>query len=348
MMSWRVPVRPYSPDRRRILGALAASPLLAACQSPLEAPERGPIAAAFLGPVDDGGFHEQGYRGLLRIRDELRIPIHPVDRIGTERESIATALRALAQSDATMIVVHGREASEPAQRVAWEFPRKRFTLIQGDRLRPNLCIYRLRKEQSAWMAGAAAGLLTRSGIVGHVSDHDDDAMHDLHAAFAAGARGANAKVRVLNPDMRSTHGRLELSRVVSAHVDAGADPLFVTGVPPHAIDAVREGARRRNARLIGEGRDWVAARPDAFVASAVVDTGAVILQVGRDLQDAMWRGDIVRHYGLRYPDMVRLVVAPAIPATVLAALDEFRGQVAAGRIQVPMSDRDSKLDTAPR
>lgn len=348
MTSWSAPVRPYSPDRRRILGALAASPLLAACQSPLEAPERGPIAAAFFGPIDDGGVHEQGYRGLLRIRDELNIPIRSVDRIGTDRDAVLSALRALAQSDATMIVVHGSEASEPTQRVAWEFPRKRFTLIQGDRLRPNLCIYRLRKEQSAWMAGAAAGLLTQSGVVGHVSDHDDDAMHDLHAAFAAGARGANAKLRVLNPDMRATNGRLELSRIVSAQVDAGADPLFVTGVPPRSIDAVWNGARRRNARLIGEGRDWVAARPDAFVASAVVDTGAAILQVGRDLQDAMWRGDIVRHYGLRYPDMIRLVVAPTISATVLAALDELRGQVAAGRIQVPMSDRDRKLDAAPR
>jgi basic membrane protein A and related proteins len=346
MTSGHGPIGPRSLGRRRLLGAIAASPLLAACQTPLEAPERGPIAAAFFGRIDDGGFHEQGYRGLLQIRDELKIPIQSIERINTDRESMLTALRALAHTEAAMIIAHGGAASAAIQRVAWEIPDKRFTLIQGDLLRPNLAVYRVRSEESAWLAGAAAALMTRTGVVGHVSAQPDDEMFALHAAFAAGARSANAKVRVIDPPAREMNRAIELGRVVSAQLDARADLLFLSRTPPDAIDATWDVSRRRGARLIGQGRDWVAARPDAFVASAVADTGEAIVQLGRDLFDSMWRGDLVRSFGLRYPDMVRLTIAAEVPANIVATLDDLRGQVAAGRM--PISDRDRKLDAAPR
>ena len=344
----RAPIAPHSRDRRRLIGALLGSPFLAACQAALEAPERGPIAGVFTGRIDDGGFHEQGYRGLLRVRDQLHIPIQSVDRIAPDRESILSALRDAAQSAATMIVAHGGVSSEAVQRVAWEFPHKRFTLIQGDRLRPNLAIYRVQAEQSAWLAGAAAGLLSRTGLVGHVFAQPDEDTLNLRNAFVAGARTTNAKIHVIDPVMQAASGHVELSRMVSAQRDAGADLLFVTGAPPHAIDATWEATRRRGVRLIGQGRDWVAARPHAFVASAVADTGAAIIQLGRDLQDSMWRGDQSRRYGLRYPEMVRLVLAPDVPANTVATLDELRGQVASGRIVVPGSDAPRKLDPTNR
>ncbi|MFM9883534.1 MAG: BMP family ABC transporter substrate-binding protein [Burkholderiales bacterium] len=321
---------PYSPTRRQFLAATAAAPFLAACEGLLEAPERGPIAAVFLGRINDGDYHEQGYRGLQRVRDQLRIPVQSVDRIGSDRASIMSAMREVAQSEATMIVVHGAGVSDAVQRVAWEFPRKRFTIIQGDRLRPNLAIYRMRGEQSAWLAGAAAGLLTKSGVVGHAGSGPRADSIDVHTPFAAGVRATNAKARVLEHATLDPIDSGAPVRTAWAYVDVGADVLFVTGAATPAIAA----AQRRSVRLIGQGRDWVAERPDAFAASAVADNGAVIVQVGRDLLDSVWRGDLVRHYGLRYPDIVRLAAAPSLPPDIVATLEDLRGQVASGRIPV--------------
>ena len=321
---------PHSPTRRRFIATTAAMPFLAACQGLLEAPERGPIAAVFLGRIDDGDYHEQGYRGLQRVRDRLRIPVQSVDRIGSDRASIMSALREAVQSEATMIVVDGAGASEAVQRVAWEFPRKRFTIIQGNRLRPNLAIYRMRSEESAWLAGASAGLLTKSGVVGHAGNGQGADSFDVDIAFAAGVNATNAKARVIERAILDLNDSSAPVRAAWAYVDAGADVLFVTGAATPAIAA----AQRRGVRLIGQGRDWVAERPDAFVASAVADNGAVIVQVGRDLLDSVWRGDLVRHYGLRYPDIVRLAAASSLPSDIIATIEGLRGQVASGRIPV--------------
>ena len=321
---------PHSPTRRRFIATTAAMPFLAACQGLLEAPERGPIAAVFLGRINDGDYHEQGYRGLQRVRDRLRIPVQSVDRIGSDRASIMSALREAVQSEATMIVVDGAGASEAVQRVAWEFPRKRFTIIQGNRLRPNLAIYRMRSEESAWLAGASAGLLTKSGVVGHAGNGQGADSFDVDIAFAAGVNATNAKARVIERAILDLNDSSAPVRAAWAYVDAGADVLFVTGAATPAIAA----AQRRGVRLIGQGRDWVAERPDAFVASAVADNGAVIVQVGRDLLDSVWRGDLVRHYGLRYPDIVRLAAASSLPSDIIATIEGLRGQVASGRIPV--------------
>ncbi len=321
---------PHSPTRRRFLATTAAMPFLAACQGLLEAPERGPIAAVFLGRINDGDYHEQGYHGLQRVRDRLRIPVQSVDRIGSDRASIMSALREVAQSEATMIIVDGAGASEAVQRVAWEFPRKRFTIIQGNRLRPNLAIYRMRSEESAWLAGAAAGLLTKSGVVGHAGNGQGADSFDVDIAFAAGVNATNPKARLIERAVLDLNDSSAPVRAAWAYVDAGADVLFVTGAATQAIAA----AQRRGVRLIGQGRDWVAERPDAFVASAVADNGAVIVQVGRDLLDSVWRGDLVRHYGLRYPDIVRLAAAASLPSDLIASIEDLRGQVSSGRIPV--------------
>lgn len=335
---------PRSIDRRRLLTLLAAGPIVAACQGTFEGPERGPIAALFLGHINDGDFDEQGYLGLQRVTRELGIPFRMVEGVGIDRTAVLTALREMASSAATMIAVHGSGASEAVQRAAWEFPRKRFTLIQGDLLRPNLAIYRVRDEQSAWLAGAAAAMLSTSGVLGHVSTRDRDDAVALHTAFAAGARTTNPRIRVLDTAMPASHDEQAIGRMAMAQTGARADHLFVTG----STRIVVEATRGHPVRLIGQGRDWVAAYPSRFAASAVADTGAAILQLGRDMQDSIWRGDLIRYYGLRYPDMVRLVTAANTPANVLATVDDLSGQLAAGRIQIPRTDRDRKLDATNR
>jgi basic membrane protein A len=100
----------------------------------------------FPGSVDDGGFIEAGYRGLLRIRDELGIPVRYVDGVAPDEEAMKTALRELADSGAKLVIAHGGQASEAVQRVAWEFPQQRFVSIQGHLTRPNLAVYEVLQD----------------------------------------------------------------------------------------------------------------------------------------------------------------------------------------------------------
>ena len=242
--------RPNALRRRFLLGASAA--LLGGCAGP-RAPERGPIAAMFPGRIDDGGFIESGYRGLLRVRDELKIPVRYVDNIAPQEEAMKTALRELADSTATMVIAYGGQTSEAVQRVAWEFPKQRFTVIQGHLTRPNLAIYEVLQEQSTWLAGAAAGLLTKSNVVGHMSGLRVRPGLKARAAFAAGLAQTNPKAKLLTNFSGTQDDAAVAQRIALAMIDAGADIVLHDaerrprrgdrGLPRAGREADRERAR---------------------------------------------------------------------------------------------------------
>jgi basic membrane protein A len=320
--------------RRTFVAAATGSLALAAC-SRIDRfftvpPERRPIAALFPGPVDDGGFIESAYRGLIRVREELQVSVRHLERVPLEREALLGALRELGKSDAALVIAVGAETSEAAQRAAWEMPDQRFAVVQGTLLRPNLAAYVIAQPQSAWLAGAAAALLSRSGVIGHLGVARDAYALSARAAFAAGARAANEKIRLLTTFAPAADA---IPRTLSAQAAQGADIVFAMpdAVRAGAIDAGRAGG----VRLIGAVADWVATHPDVFVASAVADGGHAVFASVRDLHDNVFVGDLVRRFGLRVPSAVRLSLASATPEAVRTRIDDYRAQVAAGRIVVP-------------
>jgi basic membrane protein A len=322
------------PPRRRLLLAGASALALGACAKwRSQAPERGPIAAMFPGRVDDGGFIESGYRGLLRVRDELGIPVRYVDGIAPDEEAMKAALRELADSDAKLVIAHGGQASEAVQRVAWEFPPQRFVSIQGHLTRPNLAVYEVLQEQSAWLAGAAAGTLTKSNVVGHMSGLRVRPGLNARAAFAGGLASTNARARLLTNFSGTQDDAAVAKRIALAQIDAGADLIFTMLNAGRA--GVIEACRERGVKQIGNVRDWVAAMPDVFVASAVADAGVAVFRAGRDLSDNLWKGEVVKRFGVRYPDAVRLALAPAVPPAVRNRVELLAKEMAAGAIAIP-------------
>lgn len=319
--------------RRRFLAAGASALALAACSRPSPAPERGPIAAMFPGRIDDGGFIEAGYRGLMRVRDELGIPVSYVDGVPPDAEAMKAALRSLATSAAKMVIAYGGQTSEAAQRVAWEIPEQRFTAIQGSLTRPNLAIYEVLQEQSAWLAGAAAGMLTKTNVVGHMSGLRVRPGLKARAAFAAGLANTNPRAKLLTSFSGTQDDAVVAKRIALAQIAAGADILFTM------LNAGRAGAieacRERGVKQIGNVRDWVAVMPDVFVASAVADSGVAIVQSARDLQDSLWKGDLVKRIGIRDRDAVRLALAPTVPEAVKTRIAVLTQEMAAGGIKLP-------------
>jgi basic membrane protein A len=321
-------------SRRGFLLVSASAAALAACAKwKSQAPERGPVAAMFPGRIDDAGFIEAGYRGLMRIRDELGIPVTHLDGIPPTDEAMKAALRELADSDAKLVVAHGGQAAEAVQRVAWEFPQQRFVSIQGHLTRPNLAVYEVLQDQSAWLAGAAAGQLTQSNVVGHMSGLRVRPGLNARAAFAGGLAHTNPRARLLTSFSGTQDDPAVARRVALAQIDAGADIIFTM------LNAGRTGAieacRERGVKQIGNVRDWVAAMPEVFVASAVADAGVAVFAAGRDLSDNVWKGALVKRFGVRDPDAVRLALAPAVPQAVRDRIAGLTKEMAVGAIAIP-------------
>ncbi len=290
-------------------------------------------AALFAGQVDDGGFMEAGYRGLLRARDELGFSIRYADRKSPIREHLVAALRELARSGAPLVIAHGGQNNEAGQAVAAEFPSAKFVVTQGNVSAPNLASYDVLQEQSAWLAGAAAGMLTRTNVVGHISGIRVVPGLKGRAAFASGLKATNRGARLLT-NFCGTQDDVEVARRVAlAEIEAGADIIFT--MLNSGMTGAIEACRARGIRQIGNVVDWVAREPDVFVGSAIADVGIGVLLACREFKEGGWRGGVIRRIGLEDPAAVRLVLASDVAASIRAAIDTLGARIVASEIEVP-------------
>ena len=316
-----------------VWAAGAAGVLEVYAPASVHAAEAPRVAALFAGRINDGGFMEAGYRGLLRARDRFGLGISFLDGIPPERERLQQALRELAADGAALVIAHGGQNNEAAQAVAAEFPATRFVVTQGGVKGANLSSYEVLQEQSAWLAGAAAGLLTKTNVVGHMSGIRVRPGLKGRAAFADGVRMTNPKAKLLT-NFSGNQDDNELSRRIAlAEIDAGADIIFTM------LNAGRTGAieacRERGAKQIGNVGDWVKNVPDVFIASAIADVSMAVFDAAGDFHNGKWQPDVIRQLGLANPDAVRLSMADSVPPAVRQQITQYAESIVAGKIKVP-------------
>jgi len=320
-------VKPFRLSRRQVAGfglALSLRPALA--QSKLT------IAALFAGRIDDAGFMESGYRGLVAARDQLGVAIRFTDQIAPQLPKLQEALRALAQTAPDLVIAHGGQNNEAAKLAAAEFPQVRFVVTQGNVTGANLASYEVLQEQSAFLAGALAGLVTKSGVVAHMSGIRVPPGLKGRAAYANGVAHVNPTAKLLTNFSGNQDDVALAARVASAMAEAGADVMFTM------LNAGRQGAidigRARHVAQIGNVRDWVATDPDVFIGSAVADSGLAVFTAIDDLVQGRFKPGVLRSVGLEQPDAVRLVVAPSVNPAVAARIAALAADIVAGRLVV--------------
>jgi len=293
------------------------------------------VAALFAGKIDDSGFMEAGYRGLVAARDRLGVDIVWKDEVKPERELLAAALRELAKDGPVLVIAHGGQNSEAAKLVAAEFPAIRFVVTQGNVAAPNLASYEVLQEESAFLAGALAGWLTTTGTVAHMSGIRVVPGLKGRAAFAHGVAHANPSVRLLTNFSGNQDDNALSKRVASAMIDAKADIIFTM------LNAGRTGAieacRERGAKQIGNVRDWVAMMPDVFVASAIADSGIAVVQAVEDFVRGTSAPNAVEKIGLARPEAVRLTMSSTLSEDIRRRVVQLSEQIKSGAVTVPTS-----------
>jgi basic membrane protein A and related proteins len=318
-------------SRRRIL-ALGGAIAWAGVERDARAQSRLKVAALFAGRIDDAGFMQAGYQGLIFGRDRLGAEIAWRDGVKPEPEALAAALRLLAGGGADLIIAHGGQNNEAAKAVAPEFPLAAFVVTQGNVTGPNLASYEVLQEESAFLAGALAGLATVTGTVGHISGIRVAPGLKGRAAFANGLAVTNPQATFLTNFCGSQDDEALSMRVATAMIDARADIIFTM------LNAGRGGAieacRQRGIRQIGNVSDWVTKFPEVFIASAVADSGMAVQMAVADFVAGKLGLGAIKKIGLTRPDAVRLVMSPDLPAQQRLQVERLEQRIRAGDLEV--------------
>ena len=288
------------------------------------------------GNEKDNGFMAAAFRGYARIKAELPVEVDYLSNVSaTSDEQVLTeAMRTMAQTKPDLIIGHGGQCNKPAQAVAAEFPDISFVVIQGNVKGSNLSSYMVNQEQSAWLAGALAGLTTKSNVVAHLSGAWPKPGINARAAFYHGLMYTNPDAKFLTWFTGNLDDQAINKKAAEGQIAAGADVIYtmLNGGRLGAIEAMKES--RGKARGIGNVIDWVKVDPEVFIGSAVADSSVAIFNTVDDFVHGRWRADQISVIGLEQPEAVDLTLADSLPPEVKDRIVGLRVGIADGSVKI--------------
>jgi simple sugar transport system substrate-binding protein len=318
-----------------VVGLATACSLLfasseALCQSS-NAPSGGePLKVGFVyvAPLADTGWvhqHELG-RQAVQAAFGSRVQTSFVENVaeGADAERV---IRDLARQGNQLIFTPSFGYMEPTLRVAQEFPAVHFESITGYRLAPNVAVANARYYEGRYLAGVAAGRVTRSNLAGYVAGFPIPEVLQGINAFVLGMRSVNpaAQLKVIWLDAWFDPGRERDAAMVlfNQNVDVIA---FHTG-----SSAVMAAAQERGKWAVAYHSDMRSVAPDAQLVAVTHQWGDYYVARTRAELAGNWKsGDVwggVREGMVRVGDF-----SNRVPAAVRREVLARQNDIAEGRL----------------
>ncbi|GAC1397110.1 MAG: BMP family ABC transporter substrate-binding protein [Chloroflexota bacterium] len=348
-------------------GAIAAGGLVLAAGMPgilagglaeAAAPRRKPlkkVKAAFVhvGPVGDFGWthaHDLGRKYLIaRVPGVETAYVENVPE-GANAERV---IRDFATKGYNIIFTTSFGYMDATLRVAKSFPDIVFEHCSGYKTAPNMATYYGKMEQAKFCCGVAAGMMTRSNVVGYVAPFPIPEVKRLADAFALGAMSVNPKVKALIVGTSAWYDPQKEKQAAQAMIAQGADVIAHGQDSPSANQTAQEHGKLS----FGYDSDEARFAPKSVVTSALWNWGPYYERTVRDLMSGTWRthefiGDMhdgtiaLAPLGAMVPARVRARVTSTAAAFRANTKWVFTGPIydQSGKIQVPagkvMAEKD--------
>ncbi len=150
-----------------------------------------------LGDVNAPGWSASHYEGISAACDALGADLFCRDRVEENSGACLTAVRELADEGCRLIALASFYYPEEILPYLNEFPNISFVSIAPTVPMPNMTVFFTRMYQGRYLAGALAGMQSKSGVIGYVAAMPNAQVNRGINAFLLGARRTNPDARVV-------------------------------------------------------------------------------------------------------------------------------------------------------
>jgi basic membrane protein A len=276
------------------------------------------------------------YNGAEKFKAETHIPY--VDFEISNETQFEQAYRHFAQHGFDPILGVGFSQADAVTKVAREFPKLRFTLIDSDIKLPNVQAVQFREEQGSFLVGVLAALASKSHKVGFVGGMDVPLIRRFACGYSQGVKYADPKAEVISnmigttPDAWTNPGRgAELAK---GQFDRGVDVVFAAGGQSGL--GVLQAAADAHKYSIGVDSNQDYLHPGSMLTSMVKRVDVVAYNAMKSAAGGAWKpGTSV--LGLKeggvdyaYDQYNKALITPAMKAKA----DQAKADIISGKIQV--------------
>lgn len=297
---------------------------------PPKAPSAEPLKIGFVyvAPLSDAGWVHQHDLGRKAVEAALggQVKTTFVENVA-EGPDAERVIRDLAQQGNKLIFTPSFGYMEPTLKVARDFPDVRFESITGYKTAVNVSAANARYYEGRYLAGVAAGRMTRTNLAGYVAGFPIPEVLQGLNAFTLGMRSVNPKARVLvvwlDVWFDPPKERDAAMTLFNQDVDVIA---FHTG-----SIAVMAAAQARGRMAVAYHSDMRKVAPDAQIVAVTHQWGGYYTQRARAVLDGSWKPGKV--WGGVKEGMIRVGdFGPKVPQAVQAEVLARQKDIAEGRL----------------
>lgn len=308
-----------------VLGLVACGP----ADSDVQASQAFRVALLTPGPISDQSWNAAAFEGLSRIRDSLGGQVrHVQTRTPAEFEE---NFRQYGASGFSLVIGHGFEFQEAAQRVAPEFPRTVFATTGGTGTAANVAALSFAFNEPSYLAGMVAATASKNKVLAAIGGTELPPVRASFDAFTAGAKAVDSSITVLTAFIGNWEDAGAGKEQALALIARRADVIFqnADGAGQGIFQAARESP---GVWIVGSNSDQNGIAPHVTLGSVVIDIPRAFLLLAREVQDGGFTPRVIRF--TTASGVVRWVPNPAVSplsSAQIARIDAVRNAFAEGR-----------------
>lgn len=181
-----------------------------------------------IGGKFDKSFNEAGLAGMERWKKETGKPYLEFEV--TNESQREQAIRRMAERNASPIIAMGFGQASALEKVAKDFPKLQFAIIDMVVKLPNVQSTVFKEQEGSFLVGALAAMASKTAKVGFVGGMDIPLIRRFQCGYEQGAKFANPKVEVF-ANMTGTTGAAwndpaRGGELAKAQFSKGADVVF--------------------------------------------------------------------------------------------------------------------------
>ncbi len=329
----------------RLLRITAATIIMAAV--PAFAADIDPAVVFDMGGKFDKSFNEGVYNGVEKFKKETGIAYKEFEVTNeTQREQ---ALRRMAQRGSNVVISVGFAQAEPLKKVAAEFPKTKFTIIDGVVELPNVQSVLFKEHEGSFLVGVLAGMASKTGKVGFVGGMDIPLIRKFACGYEQGVKYARKDAELFQNMTGTTpaawNDPTKGAELAKSQFDRGADVVYAaagaTGL------GVLQAAKDKGKLSIGVDSNQNHLHPGSVLTSMLKRVDVAAYNALKGGKDGTWKAGI-QNLGLAeggvdwaLDDNNAKLVTPEMKA----AVEKAKADIVSGKIKVHdyMADNSCKI-----
>ncbi len=285
-----------------------------------------------VGGVEDQSFNQSAWEGLNRAKDDLGVEINYLS--SSTDADYTPNIETFVDEDYDLIISVGFLLADATRAAAEANPDVKFAIVDDSSCADldNVACLVFKAEQSSYLVGYVAGLMSENANIGLVLGMASDAMHPFGYGYCAGALDANPDITLQMANANNFGDPATGSTLTTNFVTNGADIVF------HAAGATGTGVisecQAKGIYAIGVDSDQSYLAPETVLTSAMKRVDNAVYATVEALVNGSYAG------GLQSFDINNggVDIAPTqdlLTDDVIAAVEEVKAKLEAGEITVP-------------